>query len=67
MSDACTDLLDFVLAHGGCAGARTAHVGSYSFDGYHVLVTCGCGWAFTRWAEQEELDADLLRAALLAF
>jgi hypothetical protein len=67
VSDAYTDLLDFVLAHGGCAGARTANGGPYTFDGYHLLVTCGCGEKFTRWAVQEDLDADLLRMALLAF
>jgi hypothetical protein len=66
VSDAYSELLDFALVHGGCAGARTAKVGAYTFDGYHLLVTCGCGAEFKRWAAQEDLDADLLHAVLRA-
>jgi hypothetical protein len=66
VSDTYSELLDFVLVHGGCTGARMANVNSYTFDGYHLVVTCGCGGEFKRWAVEEDLDADLLRMALLA-
>jgi len=46
MAGVYTELRGFILAHRGCADARHADLDPFTPDGYHLLVTYGCGVEF---------------------